>query len=101
MHLRERVAQGGEATRGGNKVVLKPAKGHAAERARDARRPLGVHLPGALRAGQRLGLAHPSPPSRTLRGPAGRGAGPGTCRGAAEPFRDWWQRTRSGKGAAK
>src|SRR5690606_12525250 len=33
VHLRERVVQGGTATRDGNKVVLRPAKGHAAERA--------------------------------------------------------------------
>ncbi|MDG4862108.1 lactate utilization protein B, partial [Streptomyces sp. T-3] len=33
VHLRERVVQGGEVTSGGVKVRLKPAKGHAAERA--------------------------------------------------------------------
>lgn len=33
VHLRERVVQGGKVTRRGVKTVLKPAKGHAAERA--------------------------------------------------------------------
>ncbi|EGX56308.1 iron-sulfur protein, partial [Streptomyces zinciresistens K42] len=33
VHLRERVVQGGPATARGDRVVLKPAKGHAAERA--------------------------------------------------------------------
>ncbi|MEV0449026.1 lactate utilization protein B [Streptomyces sp. NPDC050600] len=98
VHLRERVAQGGPATRAGNKVVLRPAKGHAAERAamRAARWAFG--RPGVLRTGQRLAARtrwlHP----RTLPGPgrawsATRDLPPVP----AEPFRDWWERTNGGR----
>ncbi|MBK3628959.1 iron-sulfur cluster-binding protein [Streptomyces sp. MBT49] len=109
VHLRERVVQGGPVTREGNKVVLKPAKGHAAERAamRAARWAFG--RPGALRAGQRLASRTRGLHPRTLPGP-GRAWSASRDLPAvpAEPFRDWWQRTNggtadgtSGEGAAK
>ncbi|WP_412080061.1 LutB/LldF family L-lactate oxidation iron-sulfur protein [Streptomyces sp. SJL17-1] len=98
VHLRERIAQGGPVTREGNKAVLKPAKGHAAERAamRAARWAFG--RPGALRAGQRLASRTRKLHPRTLPGPgkawsATRDLPPVP----AEPFRDWWQRTDGGK----
>ncbi|MFC9459753.1 lactate utilisation protein LutB domain-containing protein, partial [Streptomyces sp. NPDC056983] len=102
VHLRERVVQGGPATRQGNRVVLKPAKGHAAERA--AMRAAGwafVH-PGALRAGQRVA-------SRTRRFHPRALPGPGRAWSATrdlpqvpvEPFRDWWQRTHGKKESGK
>ena len=53
VHLRERVVQGGEVTRGGTRTTIKPAKGHAAERA-------------AMRAG-RWALDHPAAWSTTQR----------------------------------
>ncbi|MEU5122457.1 LutB/LldF family L-lactate oxidation iron-sulfur protein [Streptomyces asoensis] len=109
VHLRERVVQGGPVTREGNKVVVKPAKGHAAERAamRAARWAFG--RPGALRAGQRLASRTRGLHPRTLPGP-GRAWSASRDLPAvpAEPFRDWWQRTNggtadgtSGEGAAK
>ncbi|MER5308545.1 lactate utilization protein B [Streptomyces sp. NPDC002773] len=98
VHLRERIAQGGPVTREGDLVVLRPAKGHAAERAamRAARWALG--RPGVLRAGQRLAARTRKLHPRTLPGPgkawsATRDLPPVP----AEPFRDWWQRTDGGK----
>ncbi|MEU1116895.1 MULTISPECIES: LutB/LldF family L-lactate oxidation iron-sulfur protein [unclassified Streptomyces] len=98
VHLRERVVQGGEATRDGNRVRLKPARGHAAERAAMRAAGLAFARPGALRAGQRLA-------SRTRRFHPRTLPGPGQAWSAtrelpkvpAEPFRDWWQWTNGGK----
>ncbi|MDB1089288.1 LutB/LldF family L-lactate oxidation iron-sulfur protein [Streptomyces sp. ACA25] len=95
VHLRERVVQGGETTVRGTRTRIKPAGGHAAERA--AMRAAGWMLdhPRALRAGQRLA-------ARTRRFHPRRLPGPGRAWSAtrdlpevpAESFRDWWQRTR-------
>ncbi|WP_055566574.1 LutB/LldF family L-lactate oxidation iron-sulfur protein [Streptomyces atriruber] len=99
VHLRERVVQGGEATRGGNRVTLKPAKGHAAERAAMRAAGLAFARPGALRAGQRLASRTRRLHPRTLPGP-GRAwsATRDLPKVPAEPFRDWWQRTQGGSG---
>ncbi|MBV2357289.1 iron-sulfur cluster-binding protein [Streptomyces sp. J2-1] len=102
VHLRERVVQGGEAVRAGGKVVLRPAKGHAAERAAMRAARLALTHPGALRAGQRLA-------SRTRRFHPRTLPGPGRAWTATrdlpplppEPFRDWWQRTNGGKDGAR
>jgi L-lactate dehydrogenase complex protein LldF len=100
VHLRERVVEGGTVTRAGNKVVLKPAKGHAAERAamRAARWAFGH--PGALRSGQRLASRSRRFLPRALPGP-GRAWSASRELPAmpAEPFRDWWQRTHGGQEA--
>ncbi|QQC87996.1 LutB/LldF family L-lactate oxidation iron-sulfur protein [Streptomyces alfalfae] len=97
VHLRERVVQGGEVTRRGVKVTLKPARGHAAERA--AMRAAGFVFarPGALRLGQRLASRTRRFHPRTLPGP-GRAwsAARDLPKVPAEPFRDWWERTRGG-----
>ncbi|MDG5806230.1 LutB/LldF family L-lactate oxidation iron-sulfur protein [Streptomyces ossamyceticus] len=98
VHLRERVAQGGQVTEKGAKVVLKPAKGHAAERAAMRAARWAFTHPGALRTGQRLA-------SRTRRFHPRTLPGPGMAWSAsralptlpAEPFRDWWQRTNGGR----
>ncbi|GHF93401.1 LutB/LldF family L-lactate oxidation iron-sulfur protein [Streptomyces thermodiastaticus] len=102
VHLRERVAEGGTATRGGNKVVLRPAKGHAAERAAMRAARWAFTHPGALAAGQRLASRTRRFHPRALPGP-GRAWSAGRDLPAvpAEPFRDWWQRTRGGKDEAK
>ncbi len=102
VHLRERVVQGGEVTRRGVKVTLKPAKGHAAERAAMRAAGLAFARPGVLRAGQRLASRtwrfHP----RTLPGP-GRAwtAARDLPEVPAESFRDWWRRTGGGKDSGK
>ncbi|MGP3950644.1 lactate utilization protein B [Streptomyces sp. 7N604] len=101
VHLRERVVEGGEVTRRGTKVTLKPAKGHAAERAAMRAARWTLDHPGALRAGQRVA-------SRTRRLHPKRLPGPGRAWSdtrelpemPAESFRDWWRRTR-GEGSAK
>ncbi|GAA3037708.1 LutB/LldF family L-lactate oxidation iron-sulfur protein [Streptomyces glomeratus] len=100
VHLRERVVEGGPVTRAGNKVVLKPAKGHAAERAVMRAARWAFSHPGALRAGQRLASRSRRFHPRTLPGP-GRAWSASRDLPAlpAEPFRDWWQRTHGGKEA--
>ncbi|WP_030776313.1 LutB/LldF family L-lactate oxidation iron-sulfur protein [Streptomyces sp. NRRL S-920] len=98
VHLRERVVQGGAVTRHGNRVTLKPAKGHAAERAAMRAAGLAFTRPGVLRLGQRLASRTRRLHPRTLPGP-GRAwsATRELPKVPAEPFRDWWQRTRGGK----
>ncbi|MEV6315803.1 lactate utilization protein B [Streptomyces sp. NPDC051776] len=95
VHLRERVVEGGEVTRQGTKVTIRPAKGHAAERAAMRAARWTLDHPGALRAGQRLA-------SHTRRLHPKRLPGPGRAwtrtrdlpEVPAESFRDWWRRTR-------
>ncbi|MFF4957812.1 lactate utilization protein B [Streptomyces sp. NPDC001222] len=102
VHLRERVAEGGPATHAGNKVVLRPARGHAAERAAMRAARWAFSHPGALRTGQRLASRSRRFLPRTL-------PGPGRAWSASrdlptlppEPFRDWWQRTHGGKEAER
>ncbi|GGR83316.1 iron-sulfur cluster-binding protein [Streptomyces humidus] len=97
VHLRERVVEGGTVTREGNKVVLKPARGHAAERAAMRAARWAFARPGALRAGQRLASRTRALHPRTLPGP-GRAWSAARDLPAvpAEPFRDWWRRTNGG-----
>ncbi|MFD7920934.1 lactate utilization protein B [Streptomyces sp. NPDC059740] len=100
VHLRERVVQGGPVTRRGVRTTVKPAKGHAAERAAMRAAGWAFDHPGALRAGQRLA-------ARTRRLHPRRVPGPGRAWSdtrdlppvPAESFRDWWQRTRGAAGA--
>ncbi|MEU2789826.1 lactate utilization protein B [Streptomyces sp. NPDC007100] len=95
VHLRERVVQGGPVTRRGVKTVVKPARGHAAERAAMRAAGFAFGHPGVLRTGQRLA-------ARTRRLHPRRLPGPGRAwsdsrdlpRVPAESFRDWWRRTR-------
>ncbi|GAB1326018.1 LutB/LldF family L-lactate oxidation iron-sulfur protein [Streptomyces sennicomposti] len=98
VHLRERVVQGGEVTREGNKVVLKPAKGHRAERTAMRAARWALSHPAALRGGQRLASRTRRLQPRTLPGP-GRAwtATRDLPELPAEPFRDWWQRTHGGE----
>ncbi|MFF4308936.1 LutB/LldF family L-lactate oxidation iron-sulfur protein [Streptomyces sp. NPDC001507] len=102
VHLRERVVEGGEAVRGGNKVLLKPAKGHAAERAAMRAARWAFSHPAALRTGQRLASRSRRLHPRTLPGPGRAWTGTRDLPAVpAEPFRDWWQRTGGGKDGAK
>ncbi|TLQ47496.1 lactate utilization protein B [Streptomyces marianii] len=95
VHLRERVAEGGPVTRDGRKVVIRPAKGHAAERAAMRAARWTFDHPGALRTVQRLA-------ARTRRLRPEHLPGPGRAwtdtravpEVPAESFRDWWRRTR-------
>lgn len=102
VHLRERIAQGGPATSQGNKVVLKPAKGHAAERAAMRAARWAFSHPDALRTGQRLASRTRRFHPRTLPGPGKAWSESRDLpKVPAEPFRDWWQRTNGGKETAK
>lgn len=101
VHLRERVVEGGPVTRDGRRVVIRPAKGHAAERAAMRAARWTLDHPRALRTAQRLA-------SRTRRLHPRRLPGPGRAwtdtrelpEVPAESFRDWWARTRSGRSPA-
>ncbi|MER6243970.1 LutB/LldF family L-lactate oxidation iron-sulfur protein [Streptomyces griseorubiginosus] len=105
VHLRERVVQGGPVVREGNKVVLKPAKGHAAERAAMRAARWTFARPGVLRTGQRAASRTRRLHPRSLPGPGKAWSGTRDLPAVpAEPFRDWWQRTdggRSEKGGSK
>ncbi|MFJ7159994.1 lactate utilization protein B [Streptomyces sp. NPDC101118] len=101
VHLRERVVQGGNVTRDGVRVQIRPARGHAAERAAMRAARWTFDHPGALRAGERL-LA------RTRRFHPRRLPGPGRAwtdtrelpELPPESFRDWWRRHDHGGGDA-
>ncbi|MGW4350128.1 LutB/LldF family L-lactate oxidation iron-sulfur protein [Streptomyces sp. NPDC004690] len=98
VHLRERVVQGGEVTREGNKVVLKPARGHGGERAAMRAARWAFSHPAVLRGGQRLASRTRRLHPRTLPGPGRAWTGTRDLPEApAEPFRDWWQRTHGGE----
>ncbi|MFC8782335.1 LutB/LldF family L-lactate oxidation iron-sulfur protein [Streptomyces nigra] len=102
VHLRERVVEGGQVTSRGDKVVLKPAKGHAAERAAMRAARWAFSRPGALRAGQRLASRTRRLHPRTLPGPGRAWSGTRDLpQVPTEPFRDWWRRTNGGKDGAK
>ncbi|WP_369275111.1 LutB/LldF family L-lactate oxidation iron-sulfur protein [Streptomyces sp. R11] len=102
VHLRERVVEGGQVTSHGNKVVLKPAKGHAAERAAMRAARWAFSRPGVLRTGQRLASRTRRLHPRSLPGPGKAWSGTRDLPAVpAEPFRDWWQRTQGGKGGAE
>lgn len=102
VHLRERVVEGGRVTSNGNKVILKPAKGHAAERAAMRAARWAFSHPGALRTGQRLAARTRRLHPRSLPGPGKAWSGTRELPAVpAEPFRDWWQRTQGGKDGAK
>ncbi|MEK2476135.1 lactate utilization protein B [Streptomyces noursei] len=102
VHLRERVVEGGPVTRRGARVVLKPAKGHAAERAAMRAAAWAFDHPGVLRGGMRLA-------ARTRRLHPRRLPGPGRAWSdtralptvPAESFRDWWRRTRGDAGGSE
>ncbi|MFK4869325.1 LutB/LldF family L-lactate oxidation iron-sulfur protein [Streptomyces sp. CSMPJR101] len=101
VHLRERVVEGGQVTSRGDKVVLKPAKGHAAERAAMRAARWAFSRPAALRAGQRLASRTRRLHPRTLPGPGRAWSGTRDLpQVPAEPFRDWWRRTNGGKDGA-
>ena len=102
VHLRERVVEGGQVTSRGDKVVLKPAKGHAAERAAMRAARWAFSHPGALRTGQRLASRTRRLHPRTLPGPGRAWSGTRDLPEVpAEPFRDWWRRTDGGKDGVK
>ncbi len=105
VHLRERVVQGGTVTVRGQRTTVKPARGHAAERAAMRAAAWTFDHPGVLRAGGRLA-------SRARRMVPRRLPGPGSAwtdtrdlpEVPPESFRDWWRRTRgpgTGSGSAR
>ncbi|MGK5641743.1 lactate utilization protein B [Streptomyces sp. URMC 126] len=97
VHLRERVAEGGEATVRGTRTVVRPARRRALERRVVAGAAWALDRPELLRRGRRLaGRAGRFAPRR-LPGP-GRAWTDGRelPEITEESFRDWWTRTRGG-----
>ncbi|WP_049580180.1 lactate utilization protein B [Streptomyces sp. SBT349] len=102
VHLRERVIEGGEVTVRGTRTRVRPARGHAGERAAMRAARWALDRPGVLRAGQRVaGRARRLTPRR-LPGP-GRAWTDSRDIPAlpAESFRDWWRRNRGRKGGGQ
>jgi L-lactate dehydrogenase complex protein LldF len=98
VHLRERVVEGGEVTIRGTRAVIKPAKGHAAERAAMRAARWTLDHPGVLRAGQRLAARTRRLHPRKLPGPGRAWTDTRDIPSVpAESFRDWWRRTREGE----
>ncbi|MFI0740650.1 lactate utilization protein B [Streptomyces sp. NPDC021100] len=96
VHLRERVAEGGEATVRGTRAVVRPARRRALERQVVAGAAWALDRPELLRRGRRLvGRAARFAPRR-LPGP-GRAWTDGRALPEIpeESFRDWWARTRT------
>lgn len=99
VHLRERVVRGGPATRRGVRTVLKPAKGHAAERAAMRAATWAFDHPAALRTGQRLVIRTRGLHPRRLPGPGRAWSDTRDLPPVpAESFRDWWDRTHRPEG---
>ncbi len=98
VHLRERVAQGGPATRDGIRVRIRPAHGHTAERAAMRAARLLLDRPGALRAGERLLARARRLAPRRLPGPGRAWTDTRELPSVpAESFRDWWTRERGSR----
>ena len=100
--LRERVVQGGPVTQRGTTVTIKPAKGHAAERAAMRAGRWTLDHPGVWLTTQRLALRtrglHPRRvPGRTAAAWTGSRDLPAM---PARSFREWWQQ-RDTPGPAK
>ncbi|MFC4495121.1 lactate utilization protein B [Streptomyces ovatisporus] len=104
VHLRERVVEGGTAVVRGQKTTIKPAKGHAAERALMRAARWTFDHPRSMRAGQRLAArTRRFTPRRLPVTSAGKAwsASRDLPRPAPQSFRDWWRRThRHGGGDA-
>ncbi|NGO68057.1 lactate utilization protein B [Streptomyces boncukensis] len=100
VHLRERVVEGGPATVRGERVRVRPAAGHAAERVAVRAATWALDHPGALRAGQRIAARSRRLVPRRLPGP---GAAWTRSRELPElppqSFRDWWRQREPKEGA--
>ncbi len=103
VHLRERVVEGGTAVVRGQKTKIKPAKGHAAERALMRAARWAFDHPRAMRAGQRLAArGRRFTPRRLPVTAAGKAwsASRDLPRPAPQSFRDWWRHTRRDGGGS-
>ncbi|MQY11784.1 Lactate utilization protein B [Streptomyces sp. RB5] len=101
VHLRQRVVEGGTYTVRGTRTVIRPAKGHAAERAAMRAARWTFQRPRALGAVQRLATRTRRIQPRRL--PVGPGKAWGLTRDLPavpeKSFREWWQ--ERGKGAGE
>ncbi|MFI7244884.1 lactate utilization protein B [Streptomyces qinglanensis] len=101
VHLRERVVQGGTATVRGERTTVRPARGHAAERAAMRAASWTFDHPRALRAGERMAARARRLVPRRLPGPGRAWTDTREVpQVPAESFRDWWRRTRGTAGGA-
>ncbi|MEV6006699.1 lactate utilization protein B [Streptomyces sp. NPDC051976] len=94
VHLRERVVQGGPVTTRGTAVTIKPAKGHAAERAAMRAARWTLDHPAAWRTAQKLTAGTRGLHPRRLPGSTGKAWTDTRDLPAvpAESFRDWWRK---------
>ncbi|MBB4893276.1 L-lactate dehydrogenase complex protein LldF [Streptomyces olivoverticillatus] len=97
VHLRERVAEGGETTVRGTRTVIKPARKHTAERIAMRATGWALNHPAALLKAQRLAARSRRFHPRRLPGPGRAWTDTRDLPAVpAEPFRDWWTRTHGG-----
>src|SRR5882757_1865042 len=104
VHLRERVVEGGETTQKGTRTTIKPAKGHAAERAAMRAGRWTLDHPAAWRTTQQLAVrTRRLHPKRLPGGAAKAWTGSRDLPELpAATFRDWWrQRERTAAQAAQ
>ncbi|MEE4542292.1 lactate utilization protein B [Streptomyces sp. V4-01] len=99
VHLRERVVEGGSTVVAGTRTTIRPARGHAAERAAMRAASWAFRHPGALRQGQRLAARTRRLHPRTLPGPGKAWTGSRDLPAVPpQSFRDWWQQREKGGG---
>jgi L-lactate dehydrogenase complex protein LldF len=103
VHLRERVVEGGTVTLRGTRTTIKPAKGHAAERAAMRAGRWALDRPAAWRVTQRLatrtrGLHPKRLPGRTGKAWTDSRELPAV---PANSFREWWQQREKAAREAK
>ncbi|WP_171170570.1 lactate utilization protein B [Streptomyces sp. I05A-00742] len=97
VHLRERVAEGGQATLRGTRAVVRPARRHALERRVAAAAAWALDRPEVLRRGQRIAARAGRFRPRRLPGPGRAWTDERALPEVPEEsFRDWWARTRGG-----
>ncbi len=94
VHLRERVTQGGPTTRNGTPTTIKPAQGHATERAAMRAAGWALNHPAAWGTAQRLATRTRRLHPRRLPVGAARAwtDGRDLPQVPAESFRAWWRK---------
>ncbi|MCL2730120.1 MAG: LutB/LldF family L-lactate oxidation iron-sulfur protein [Actinomycetia bacterium] len=102
IHLRERVTQGGPVVQRGERAVIQPARGHAAERAAMRAARFAFAHPTTWTVGHRIATATRRLHPRRLPGPGSAWTRTRDLPTVpAESFRAWWTRTHPQKGATK
>ncbi|WNI19098.1 lactate utilization protein B [Actinacidiphila sp. ITFR-21] len=103
VHLRERVVQGGQVTLRGSRTTIKPAKGHATERAAMRAARWTLDHPAAWRTTQKLATRTRALHPRHAPGHTGKAWSDSRDLPElpAQSFRDWWQQRERAASAGK